>query len=488
MASFLGMCDVITRNFNDTCNVWVAAGCVIFVCGPSAFCLFLAYRLFNLRRRGDLAFEQKEHSSLRQAWRLAASAKGSCLLFPIFFLDEVNELRVHGSWSAESKSGVWWQWLMGDFTGGAWYYPALQVARKMYLTSVMAVVEGKEKAVLVCLLYVAEAMFLWRSRPFNDIPTLWCERISALTNLLAVFSVTLPAFGVEILPDMLIIAMATVGTGISAAVASITSLYSCLRILPSQLARVAGCKDSCLDFLCLCKAVSEPSNTGDVVKQGAQDGTRIVTNLMYDNAKEQAKQKRSKNTCTLSCLTRICPRGKLLADTYPGEHNGDLSEETGEDEVNFEVIEIQLGDVDAAKEMGHGGSDVNKCDDNDMHDDLDRTPAPQSIVETYRTASGVMSGDQDRSSVASCLEQGALHGLERMGRGEQKACVSVRAAMFEGGNPISKMRLYEILERSKRLHESRSKGLLGSRSPRANDSGRERDERGIEISTARIWT
>ena len=311
MASVLGICDVITKNFKDTCNIWVAIGCVIFVVGPSSLCLFLAYRLFTLRRRGDLTFKQKEHSSMRQAWR-AASAKGGCLLFPIFFLDEVNELRARGSWIAESSSGSWWIWLMADFTGGSWYYPALQVGRKMYLTSVMAVAEGKGKAVLVCLLFVAETMTLWLSQPFNDIVTLWCERLSALTNLLTVFSVTLPAFGVKILPDMLIIPMATVGTGISAAVTSVCSLYSCLRILPSKLFRIAGCKDSCLDFLCLFKsakpataAVNAPSNTVNVVNQSAQKGTGIVTSLMYENAKQQAKQKRSKNICMLSWLTRI---------------------------------------------------------------------------------------------------------------------------------------------------------------------------------------
>ena len=104
-------------------------------------------------------------------------------MFPIFLFDEVNELRSCGSWSAESTSGSLWLWLLGDFTGGAWYYPALQVARKMYLTSVMAVAEGKGKAVLVCLLFVADVMYLWLARPFNDIAKLWCERISALTNL-----------------------------------------------------------------------------------------------------------------------------------------------------------------------------------------------------------------------------------------------------------------------------------------------------------------
>ena len=412
-------------------------------------------------------------------------------MFPIFFLDEVNELRAHGTWSAESTSGLWWQWLLVDFTGGAWYYPALQVARKMYLTSVMAVAEGKGKAVLVCLLFVADVMHLWLARPFNDIATLWCERISALTNLLAVISVTLPAFGVKILPDMLIIAMATVGTGISAAVASVSSLYSCLRILPSPLACIAGCRDS---ILCLSKsaaaAVSDPNDIGNVLKQSAKDGTDIVTRLMYDNAKEQAKKKASKKTCTMSCLTRICPRVAvmLFANSRPGEHEGlrDFAEETGEHEANSEVIEIQLGYVDEAKETEHGGSDVNKCDDNGIHEDLNRSPTPQSTVEIHVTASGVRT--LNSMSVA----------LESADRGEQAAGLSVRAAVvFEGGCPTSTMRLCDILERSKALHESQGRGLLGSRRDRgfspdiftANDGsgqGRERDERGSEVSATEV--
>jgi hypothetical protein len=455
VASFLGICDVVTKNFKDTCNIWVAAGCVAFVCGPSAFFLLLAYRLYILCRHGDLKFEAKEEKSMRQAWRNASAKGGGCLMFPIFLFDEVNELRSRGSWSAESTSGSLWLWLLGDFTGGAWYYPAMQVARKMYLTSVMAVAEGKRKAVLLCVLFVADLVPLYGHQPFNDLFTLWCERLAALSNLLAVFSVTLPAFGVKLLPDMVIIAMATVGTGISAVLASVSSFYSCLRILPSQLARLAGCRDSCLVFLGLSKstaaAVGGPRNTGKMLKHYAKEGTTMVTGLMYENSKEQAKQIAAKKF-----------KGQ------PSEHNGDLAEETGEDKVNLEVIEIQLGYGDEAQEMEY--------DENGLHKDLDQSAAPQSTVEHRVTANGVR----------------VLHAFNRTGSREREAGVSIRAVLFEGEIPTSRMRLCDILERSNALNESRSRNLLGSWSNRgpevftANDSGRERGERGIEVSTTEV--
>jgi len=172
---------------------------------------------------------------------------------------------------------------------------------------------------------------------------------------------------------------------------------------------------------------------------------------MYENSKEQAKQIAAKKF-----------KGQ------PSEHNGDLAEETGEDKVNLEVIEIQLGYGDEAQEMEY--------DENGLHKDLDQSAAPQSTVEHRVTANGVR----------------VLHAFNRTGSREREAGVSIRAVLFEGEIPTSRMRLCDILERSNALNESRSRNLLGSWSNRgpevftANDSGRERGERGIEVSTTEV--
>ena len=81
--------------------------------------------------------------------------------------------------------------------------------------------------------------------------------------------------------------------------------------------------------------------------------------------------------------------------------------------------------------------------------------------------------------------------FDRTGSREREAGVSIRAVLFEGELPTSRMRLCDILERSNALNESRSRNLLGScnRGPEvftANDSGRERGERGIEVSTTEV--
>ena len=70
--------------------------------------------------------------------------------------------------------------------------------------------------------------------------------------------------------------------------------------------------------------------------------------------------------------------------------------------------------------------------------------------------------------------------------------MSIRAVLFEGEIPTPKLRLCDILERSNALRESRSRNLLGSWSNRgpevfaANDLGRERGERGIEVSSREV--
>lgn len=65
---------------------------------------------------------------------------------------------------------------------------------------------------MVSVIHLAEVPLLWYSRPFNDIVTVWSERIAVVTNTLAVFSVTMPAFGIELLPDVVAIAVGKSGS------------------------------------------------------------------------------------------------------------------------------------------------------------------------------------------------------------------------------------------------------------------------------------
>ena len=56
--------------------------------------------------------------------------------------------------------------------------------------------------------------------------------------------------------------------------------------------------------------------------------------------------------------------------------------------------------------------------------------------------------------------------FDRTGSREREAGVSIRAVLFEGELPTSRMRLCDILERSNTLNESQSRNLLGSWSNR----------------------
>ena len=58
---------------------------------------------------------------LRTVWQMHVHADAACLTFNMWYENVLNAL--HGR-----------LWALVDFTGSAWYYPALQLLRKMYLT------------------------------------------------------------------------------------------------------------------------------------------------------------------------------------------------------------------------------------------------------------------------------------------------------------------------------------------------------------------
>ena len=96
------------------------------------------------------------------------------------------------------------------------------------------------KGALVSALYVLEIPLLLLSRPYNDVVTVWCERVGAVTNALAALAVTLPAFGWDLLPTMAILGVASVGTAIAAAASMVQSLVSL-----STMVRQAGPACAC---------------------------------------------------------------------------------------------------------------------------------------------------------------------------------------------------------------------------------------------------
>jgi len=136
LVEFLGICDVLTTTFASSCNTWLAVGSALFIMGPGLFLLLLFVRLRTLKRQGALTFAENPRSSWRATWRKITS-KGY-LWLPVLLMDHINEVRSRGSWAAEG-SGRLWLWVLADFTGSAWFYPALQLLRKMYLTTVLAI-------------------------------------------------------------------------------------------------------------------------------------------------------------------------------------------------------------------------------------------------------------------------------------------------------------------------------------------------------------
>ena len=136
------------------------------------------------------------------------------------------------------------------------------------------------------------------------------------------------------------------------------------------------------------------------------------------------------------------------------------------------AIEIQLGDLDEAKEKVHGESDINQCDTNgvhkdplrDMHDSMDmgicyRVPAPRSTFEMDARTIGVRA-----------LHGEVVMGLDRWGDGVRAPGVSATAVVLEGGSTM-RFRLCDMLERRNAMRISQSNGLLGSSRPQSPDRG-----------------
>lgn len=185
-------------------------GSGLFVLGPTLVFIYVAVQLVSLHRTGSLVFVAGEKKSMKEIWN-EARGKG-CLGMPIHIVNELSSMRTLGDWEATDDRAEVWLWMLGDFSESGWYYPALQLARKLFITTVITTTAGNLKSWMVSVIHLAEVPLLWYSRPFNDIVTVWSERIAVVTNTLAVFSVTMPAFGIDFLPDVVVIGLGKSGS------------------------------------------------------------------------------------------------------------------------------------------------------------------------------------------------------------------------------------------------------------------------------------
>ena len=164
----------------------MALGSGLFVIGPALFFIYVAVQLSRLHRTGSLVFVAEEKKSIKEIWN-EARGKG-CLGMPIHISNEFSGMRTLGDWEAMDDRGEVWLWMLADFSESGWYYPALQLARKIFMTIVITSAAGNLKSWMVSAIHLAEVPLLWCSRPFNDVVTVWSERIAVVTNALAVLS------------------------------------------------------------------------------------------------------------------------------------------------------------------------------------------------------------------------------------------------------------------------------------------------------------
>jgi hypothetical protein len=250
LTHWFSMCDSLTTTLGRPCAFWIVLSCVLLFFGPIAFILYAMWRIANNLKKGLMTYEERQPISFketREKFNQAGTLGGKFKAISEYY----DRRRHKGEWNENTEQGMFWRFLVKDFSEQAWKYCVWLLIRKFLFAIAMSLTIGAANAGAVIFLHIFDIGVLAFMNPFCDNVFQGSEMLSSFSNLFSMILASMPVlYGdvPEALSDFMIICFALVGTVMAVFAAIVTPIVGsfgaaaglCMSAMPDGLEGVAS--------------------------------------------------------------------------------------------------------------------------------------------------------------------------------------------------------------------------------------------------------
>ena len=131
LVHWFGMCEALAVTMGRPCPTWYGLAAAIVFFGPILFMLYCIFKITRMIRRQEIEFIEHDPYPWSDC-RAEMNKRGVCgkakLLYKFY-----THKRHKGDWELKDDKGMFWHFLLKDFTGKTWKYCLWILLRKLML-------------------------------------------------------------------------------------------------------------------------------------------------------------------------------------------------------------------------------------------------------------------------------------------------------------------------------------------------------------------